>query len=396
MKKTAAHRSGSLRPHIMPILVWLVAVAGVASLFYRRAQRFEVLGVAQGQVRQVAATCTGRLKNVPVDLFQKVRKGDPVAIIDTVLDNEHLEAELAAASAEVRHLSAELEATRDRLVAEATNIETDNIAAQRRFYVDVENARLQVLELKAQVETDRMMLEDLELSSKIFAAQNVLDQNDTTLYERKKIEVERAVLVKKIEQNQRLLAQAEEDLKEAQLRRDEFAERQPQPPSVDRALEVVKRAINVQEQQVAVLLARREPLVLRAPIDGVVSQILRRPVRRTGEGVVRQMIRRAGEAVLDGEPILTISAAKPSEIIAYIGTGQVGLIRQGSQVQLVKQSGSPQIAVSRVTYLGPIMEVKPQRLWTVPNIPEWGRPMLIDIPPGLKLIPGEVVGIKLI
>lgn len=395
MKKTAAHRSGSLRPHVMPILVWLVAVAGVAGLFYRRAQRFEVLGVAQGQVRQVAATCTGRLKSVPVELFQEVRKGDPLAIIDTVLDSEHLEAELSAASAEVQHLSAELEATRDRLVAEAANIETDSIAAQRRFYVDVENVRLQVLELKAVVETDRMMLEDLELSSKIFAAQNALDHNDATLYGRKKIEVERAVLVKKIEENQRLLAQAQEDLKQAQLRRDEFAQRQPQLPSIDRALEVAKRAINVQEQQVAVLLARREPLILRAPIDGVVSQILRRPVRRTGEGVVRQMIRRAGEAVLDGEPILTISATEPSEIIAYIGTGQVGLISQGTQVQLVKQSEPPQIATSRVTYLGPIMEVKPQRLWIVPNIPEWGRPMLIDIPPGLKLIPGEVVGIKL-
>jgi hypothetical protein len=107
------------------------------------------------------------------------------------------------------------------------------------------------------------------------------------------------------------------------------------------------------------------------------------------------MIRRAGEAVLDGEPILTISATEPSEIIAYIGTGQVGLITQGTQVQLVKQSEPPQIAISRVTYLGPIMEVKPQRLWIVPNIPEWGRPMLMDIPPGLKLIPGEVVGIKL-
>jgi hypothetical protein len=36
----------------------------------------------------------------------------------------------------------------------------------------------------------------------------------------------------------------------------------------------------------------------------------------------------------------------------------------------------------------------PQRLWRNPNIPQWGRPVLIDIPPGLSLVPGEVVGIR--
>lgn len=386
----------NLRLHILPIFVWLVAVAGVAALFQRRAQRFEVLGMAQGQVRQIAATCTGRLKSVPVELFQEVRKGDPVAIIDTVLDNEHLEAELSAASAEIQRLSAEVEATRDRLTAEATNIETDRIASQRRFYVDVENARLRVLELKATIETDRMMLEDLELNSKIYAAQNILDQNDTAHYERRKIKVEYNVLVRKIEENQHLLAQAENDLKQAHQRRDEFAQRQPQLPSIDRALEVVRRAINVQERQVDALLARREPLILKAPIDGVVSQILRRPVRRTGEGVVRQMIRRSGEAVGVGEPILTISATKPSEIIAYVSGEQLGWIRKGVKVEVIKENEPAQIGKSQVTYFGPIMEVMPQRLWTVPDMPQWGRPMLIKIPPGLKLIPGEIVGIKVL
>ena len=99
---------GSLRLHILPVFVWLAAVAGVVLLFQHRAARFEVLGMAQGQVRQIAATCTGRLISVPVELFQDVKKGDTVAIIDTVLGNENLEAELATVSAEVQHLMAQL------------------------------------------------------------------------------------------------------------------------------------------------------------------------------------------------------------------------------------------------------------------------------------------------
>jgi len=161
-------------------------------------------------------------------------------------------------------------------------------------------------------------------------------------------------------------------------------------------LEVTRRAVEVQEREIDRLLARREPLVLTAPIDGVVSQILRRPVRRTGEGVVRQMIRRAGEAVLDGEPILTVSATEPDEILTYARREQSGLVRVGMEVEIIKETEPAQIARSHIVYLGPIMEVMPQRLWIVPDIPGWGRPMLIKIPSGLKLLPGEVVGIKVL
>jgi multidrug resistance efflux pump len=365
-------------------------------LFHHRSQRFEVLGIAQGQVRQVAATCAGRLKNVPVELFQKVKKGDPVAVIDTVLDDEHLEAELATTRAEIERLMAELAATQDSLTAEAANMETDRIAAQRRFYVDVENARLGVLELKTLLETDRIMLEDLRLNTKIFASQSALDANDTTYYEWRKMKVEHEALAKKIEENERLLSQAEGDFEQAQQRRDEFAQRQPQHPSVDGALDVIREAIKVQEQLVEQLLARSEPLVLKAPIDGVVSQILRRPVRRTGEGVVRQMLKRSGETIMAGEPILTISSIRPSEIIAYVSEEQLVWIQEGVEVEVLKETDPVRIGRSRVTYFGPIMEVMPQRLWIVPDIPQWGRPMLIEIPPGLKLIPGEIVGIKVL
>lgn len=387
---------GRLRQHALPVLVWLGVLACVVVMFRHRAQRFEVLGIAQGQVRQVAATCTGRLRNVPVQLFQEVKAGDVVAVIDTILDNEHLEAELAIASAQIRHLQAELAATSDRFTAEAANLETDRFTAYRRFCVDVENARLRVLELKAAIETDRIMLEDLKLNAKIFTTQSISDYNDTVYYERQRKGVEYNALAKKIEDNQHLLAQSEKDLLEAQRRCDEFTQRQLQHPSLDTALEVTRRAVEVQEREIDRLLARREPLVLTAPIDGVVSQILRRPVRRTGEGVVRQMIRRAGEAVLDGEPILTVSATEPDEILTYARREQSGLVRVGMEVEIIKETEPAQIARSHVVYLGPIMEVAPQRLWIVPDIPDWGRPMLIKIPPSMKLIPGEVVGIKVL
>lgn len=394
MKSISSYRPGRLRPHILPVLIWVVAVGGVGALLHHRSQRFEILGIAQGNVREIAATCNGRLKSVPVELFQEIKKGDVVAVIDTVLDNENLEAELATVSAEIQHLQAELVHTQERLLAEAANLKTDKIAAQRRFSVDVENARLRILELKTLLETDQIMLENLQLDDQIFVTRNLTEQDDAAHYERQKMKVEYNALAKKIEDNQRLLTQAESDLKEARQRRDEFAQRQLEHPAVDSALEVIHRAIKVQEQRMEELLARRVALMLKSPIDGVVSQILRRPVRRTGEGVVRQMLGRAGEAVLEGDPILTVANGNSSEIIAWVSEEHLGRVQEGMVVELIKENEPAQIASSQVTYLGPIMEVIPQRLWTIPDIPQWGRPMLIPIPPGLKLIPGETVGIR--
>ncbi len=394
MKRIRSYRSGRLHPHVLPVLVWLVAVVGVGVLFHHRSQRFEILGMAQGQVRQVASTCTGRLKSVPLELFQEVKKGDIVAIINTVLENEHLEGELAMARAKIQRLAAELVHTQETFVAEAANLESDRTEAQRRFYVDVENARLRVLELKTQLETNRIMLEDLELNTKIYLTQNFSDQNDVVYYALQKMKIERSMLAKKIEENERLLVQAKSDSEQARQRRDEFVQRQLQHPPLDSALEVIRRAINVQEQQVEMLLARSEPLVLRSPIDGIVIQVLGRPrdvaLRRPGELVVR----RAGEVVLPGETILTIAEAEPREIIAYASPKQLGLVRGGMAVQLVKNTEPAQIANSRVAHLGATLERMPECLWEIPNTPQWGHPMLIEIPLGMRLRAGEIVGIR--
>jgi len=396
--KRRNYPSGRLRPHILPFLIWLAAAISVSMLFYHRSQRFEILGMAQGQVRQVAATCTGRLKSVPLELFQEVKKGDAVAVIDTVLENENLEAEMATISAQIQQLQAELVATQAQLTAEAANQQSDMIEAKRRFEVDVENTRLRVLELKTMIETDRMLymqLNNLNSDNKIFILQNTSDPNaQYDLHRLQRTVAEDDVLAKKIEENKRLLVQTEEDLAQAVQRRDEFAQRQPQPPAVDSALDVIRKSIAVQERLMEQVLVRREPVALKSPIDGMVIQVLGRPrdiaLRRPGELVVR----REGEVVLAGETILTIAEIEPREIIAYANPKQLGLVRGGMAVQLIKNTEPAQIANSYVAYLGPTLERMPECLWEMPNIAQWGHPMLIEIPPGLKLKPGELVGIK--
>jgi multidrug efflux pump subunit AcrA (membrane-fusion protein) len=391
-----------LRLHLLPILVWLAAVVCVIGLFTRRSQRFEIVGMARSPVLHVSVNCAARLKTVPVKLFENVKKGQTVAIVNTVLDNEQprveLQAQLNTILAEIEHLSAQLVPTQETLMAEESDRVINRITRMRTFDVDIENAKIRILSLRVQIEYDRIVLEDLAIEAK--NARDLVEQKAVAPYEQEKAKVQYNALAKKIEENENLLEQAKNDLEQAQQRRDEYAKSLPFNPSVDDALEVIRKKIAVQERLMDGVLAQlealkaRESLELKAPIDGVVIPVQQQSnearLRRPGE----KIIGRPGEIVTAGESILAIAEARPNEIIAYIGDRLLGQVEENMPVELIKDREPPQIARSQITQIGPTMELMPERMWLNPNIPQWGCPVLIEIPEGLELIPGEMIGIR--
>ena len=391
-----------LRLHLLPILVWLGAVICVIGLFSRRTRRFEVVGIAQSQIRQVAVNCPARLITVPVQLFENVKKGQTVAIVNTILDNEQprveLQAQLNAILAEIEHLAAQLVPTQETLLAEESDRETNRVERMRTFAVDVENARVQILSLRSQIASDRIILEDWAMEVKIL--RDLVEQDAAAPYEMEKAQVQYNALAKKIEENENLLEQAKSDLKTTQQRLDEYERTYPFHPSVDDALDVIRKQITVQGRMMDGLLAQlealksREALELKAPIDGMVIPVQQRAnearLLRAGE----KILRRPGEVVAAGESILAIAENRPSEIVAYVSNRQLGLAEEKMSVELIKDRAPPQIAKSQVTRVGPTMELMPERLWQNPNIPQWGRPVVIEIPEGLELVSGEIVGIR--
>ncbi|HNU31641.1 MAG TPA: HlyD family efflux transporter periplasmic adaptor subunit, partial [Sedimentisphaerales bacterium] len=102
----------------------------------------------------------------------------------------------------------------------------------------------------------------------------------------------------------------------------------------------------------------------------------------------------AGEVVSAGDPILAVAQTQPTEIVAYANEQQVGYLKDDMTVELVKMRYPAQIAQSNVRSIGPTIELLPQRLWRSPTIPQWGRPVVIAVPPGLDLVPGELVGVR--
>jgi hypothetical protein len=338
-----------------------------------------------------------------VQLFEPVKAGQTVAVVSTILDNDQvqqaaLKSRLAEASAEIEHLAAQLVPTQETLLADEANQEVNREDQMRRFVVDVENARLRILELKAAIASDKISLESLTVEMKIVG--QLVEQDVTVPYEMEKVRVQHDSLAKKIEENEHLLEQAKVDMEKSQQRLNEFSNRQLQHPSVDSALEVIRKRIKVQEELVQGVLGQleaiksRDAVELKAPIDGIIVPV---PVR-TNEALVRRpgekALARPGEVVTAGEPIVAISEMAASDIIAYVNEAQTGRLRDKMNVELVKKSEPVKTVKSQVAYVGPAVEVIPQRLWRNQNVPQWGRPILIRVPPGLQLIPGELVGVR--
>jgi multidrug resistance efflux pump len=391
-----------LRLHLLPILVWLGALACVIGLFTRRSQRFEIIGMARSPVVHVSVNCPAKLNTITVKLFETVKKGQIIAVVDTVLDNEQprieLQTQLDAILAEIEHLSAQLVPTQETMMAEKSDRVINRIARMRTFDIDIENARIKILGLRSQIASDQIVLEDL--ASEVKSTRDLVEQKAIAPIEQEKAQIQYNALAKKIEENEKLLEQAKSDLEQAQQRRGEYAKNNPFNPSVDDALEVIRKQIAVQDRLMKGVLAQldalkaRESLEVKAPIDGVVIPIQRQAneakMLRPGE----KIIGRPGEVITAGEPILAIAEAMPSEIVAYIGQGLLGQLEENMPVEIIKERVPPQIAKSQITQIGPTMELTPERMWLNPNIPQWGRPVLIEIPEGLELVPGEIVGIK--
>ena len=376
------------RLHLLPVLVWLAAVACVVGLFSRRSQRFEVLGIAQGQVHQVAATCPGRLKSVSVQLFDQVKEGQTLAVVNTVLENEslrpQLQAQLETTLAQIEHLMAQLVPTEQSILAQNADRESTRISGARNFSADVEKAELDALQLRVVIETDKIALEDLAVDVKI--TQELVEKQAVSPYELQKVKAQHDALAKKIEENQRLLEQARAALEQAAQRQREYAQQQPHQLSQDAALDVIRKEIKVEEKRMNELLVEieslgaRETLELKAPSDGIVSQILCRP----------------SEAVLAGQPILAVTQTAVTNIIAYAAEEQIGRIHEGAVVELIKyvEPTRAQIELSVVTFVGPAVEQMPARLWRNPNVPQWGRPFLVKAPAQMDVIVGETIGIR--
>lgn len=378
-----------MRYRLFPLLIFGGASVLAVWLWGRHAEHSgSVLGIARGRVVQVSATYAGRIRSIPVRLSDRVSKGQVVALIDDTL----LAAQISTISGEIDRLRAEYEQEQSILHADVANRRAAWVAEHRVFAGDIAQLKIKMLELKTVLEEDRALLKGLAVE--MTNASRLVSGKALPAIELEKARAAHGALSAKIGVNEDLLEKLAAEDKAAQARKGDYARHTPLLPSQETALEHLRKAIRVQQRLIQELEAQRAEMILRAPFDGIVIEVQPRAgdavLRRPGEGVLR----RVGEVVAPGEPILAIAETSPSEVIAYAGEHQMNDLRVGAVVEIRTCARPIRMGWSGAVAVAPTVERLPERLWTNPQIPTWGRPFLVSIPPGMKLSPGELVWVR--
>lgn len=368
------YSSGWWRPQLAPIVVWLGAIGGVAWLIGERGQGIGAVGLARGEQRQLAALSAGRVSLVAVRPFEEVQKGETLVL----LEDDRIRAALATAAAETSRLRAELQAAEARLAADAAIQEFDYIAEARRFALDIEQTRVDILELTVRIETGKIRIQRQKIE--LDRLQKLRPQDAASPYEYELAVADYAAAVKEVEANETTLAQLKLDLDEANVRQRDMEARHGGCGSLDQMLNPLRAAVAVQESRIAEMSIERAGLVLYCPIDGAVADIAH------GEG----------EVVLAGDPILTVVASRPSQVVAYITAAEAERIEPGDplQVHSLGRRVSTKSYDSYVVAVGPAVVQLPIQLWRSPAVPEWGCPVQLAMPAEATLRCDETVAVR--
>jgi len=292
------------------------------------------------------------------------------------MDDTLIQAELIMVEAELGHLRAQLDAEVERVTAETATLEWNALNDRRRFALDQESARLDVLDRQAQQQTNAVNLQSLEIQMRRLEQLVKEELSDQATYDQIRLQYE--ALKKQMEEDQVAIDEATSRLGEARGRAQQLEKEAPDIKMVQ-YLEPLKEAVHVQEARIQEVQERRAMLVLTAPATGQVTQILKR----------------AGETVLAGDPILVVAVGGSERVVAYLDERAVGTLAVGTPVTVSSRRAPGQVARAEVLKVGSQLEQCPQRLWRNPVVAQWGWPVLIGMVPRDTFYPGEMVDLRI-
>ena len=354
MEKTAipiprpiAERWRDIRLRHVPVLAYLVCIALAVYLWNRHWTPSTFMGEVQGTLSNVTSAQDGRLMNLSVRQFDRVAKGQ---ILGKVAQAP------GAADAGLAAIRADLEVMRARMVLDQHR--NDQNYQQQR--VDYLSQRVDLAIARAKL---RFAQSELDRNEKLHT-ENIVSQFDyeTALDNRDALAAE-------VKEREALVAETEKSLAAAK----------PAGPAASEplVLDTIDKAIKAQEEQFRLSVET----VLRSPIDGVVTKIYRNP----------------GENILASEPLITISSEHGENIIGFLRQPISFEPKAGDLVVVRSRSNRRQIGEARIVKVGGRLELftQPLRARGFDSSQERGLPVLIDLPEGLALYPGELVDLVL-
>jgi multidrug resistance efflux pump len=350
IKVPAALMWREFRMRIMPALVFVCAL--VAAVYFWNAAVIgpTLVGEVEAVQAPVRTTENGKVTNLMVRPFQLVKAGDPLCEID-LSDIRIYNSQLQEMRGRISLSQLEFEATTDRhkLAFDYWTLSMNTL----RFRADLASAKAQLPTLEDLVTRNEKGMKEQVISVDIY---------ESSLRQRDAVRAQIAEL-------ERLVSEAEGQLKMAAQSTGVFTNY-----SIGHDLPEAMKILELERKKLDI---RREPTILRAPMDGVVGPI----------------VRESGEVVRDGDTVLTIHALIGRRIVTYVRQG-MDTPPKGSKVTVRCRSRKREEAISKVEEIGFRYEPITNHALARPGVSfELGMPVAIQMPPTLQTIlrPGEAV-----
>lgn len=334
------------RIQVLPLFTFAAAVATAALIWRQNISAPTFQGQVEPIQAKVASPQPGTITQLKVIRFQKVTRGEAVALVMPTDPR----GPLALIQSEMDLLRARVE---PRL-------------SQQRNAIDYERLRLEWLLQKAELAERKVQLlraeSELRRNKELFEAKLL----SPDLYELS--EKNRDQLKVEVEEKEKVIADLDKGLQGLQSLG---------APEASPVAEAMLSEIKTQEQRIQSAQTGLGPITLRAPIDGTVSMVYHQ----------------VGENIRDGEPILVISASESQRIVGYLRPPFSLEPEVGMPVEVRTRSRQPVIGLAQVMEIGSQIEPITNGLSFGRSgvSSDFGLAIAVSLPSTLKARPGEVV-----
>ncbi|MBR4531855.1 HlyD family efflux transporter periplasmic adaptor subunit [bacterium] len=333
---------------LLLVFVFLLVAAVVGIIVYSGQETTNFQGFAESNETIINSETSVSIKKVFVMEGDSVYKGQKLAELESQ--------ELSIRIADIRSQLLQIETKRGMSEKEIKSKILQNKAAERAV----------ISELRAQIQTLENQLKiNKELSDGL-----------------KSVKIKKSASVKnpieiQIESLELAIVDRKKEFAEINRMYSKMLESGETPENVE--AEKLRAELESLEEQNA-------NMAVYAPFDGIVGSVF----IKNGNG--EKVFFKGGEKIAAYSPILSIVNKEPSFVKGYIPESHFSAIKIGDEVTIANTQ-TPQQITGIVTGLGGRIIPLPTRLLKNPNIPLWGREIVVKIPENNGFILGEKVSI---
>lgn len=344
---------------LLPWLLWGVAAVVAIPMAISQAGIGSAPAVIDAHVASLSPMRTDhrlRVAKVHVQPGQQVKAGTLLVTMDTA----EIDADLAVARAKLIY---------DEIVAgwQQVRMQDDRARTSHELAAMAERSAVDMARIIAESEQDRGEL--AQLDENLAIEEKLVKEQLASADRLKAMKVQRASLVKKVEEYKAAVARARKSASGSTQRLGEWQKQMKSAKAevaAERAAQEDARmaAGELQRKEIARLELLRTYHEIRAPFDGRVGDILLQ----------------VGDLAADPTmPVITLVEEKSQKAIAYLPQDRADSVHVGDRVKMVSRALSSPAVTGRVVAVAPSVTMLPERFWRIPKMMEFGRSVHIQL-----------------